>query len=171
MTCAFYFFSIKYLKETTVETCNYTKKWLREYLVYTTKKMEVKNFFDMKLKVNLLENYLYLNAWRWVHQVFLVYFRMKISKLMPAQSRTQIFFEIFQRIRSHVDLQWKIFSRKIFNSNMRSHYPNLIRSHIKIFLKSSKNLLTVHDKDMELFVYTILRRSHWELFLRSKDLQ
>ena len=38
--------------------------------------------------------------------------------------------------------------------------PNLMRSHLKISLKSFKNLLTIHAEDMKLIVDAILRRSH-----------
>ncbi len=38
--------------------------------------------------------------------------------------------------------------------------PNLMRSHIYIFLKSSENHLTIHAEDMKLIVDALLRRSH-----------
>ncbi len=52
---------------------------------------------------------------------------------------------------------------------LKTQDPNLMRSHLKISLKSFKNLLTIHAEDMKLIVDAILRRSHWELFLRSLE--
>ena len=48
--------------------------------------------------------------------------------------------------------------------------PNIVRSHLKISLKSFKNLLTFHAEDMKLIVDAILRRSHHEYEISSWDL-
>ncbi len=45
-------------------------------------------------------------------------------------------------------------------SGDRARDPNLMRSHLKISLKSFKNLLTILAGDMKLIVDAILRRSH-----------
>ena len=50
-----------------------------------------------------------------------------------------------------------------------SEDPNLMRSHLKISLKSSKNLLTIHVEDMKLIVDAMFRNSHLEFFLGSSE--
>ena len=45
-----------------------------------------------------------------------------------------------------------------------------MRSHIEIFLKFSKNLLTIYEKDMELFVNAILWRNQEKFFLRPSKI-
>ena len=57
--------------------------------------------------------------------------------------------------------------RIILKPNLTTQDPNLMRSDMKNFLKSSKNPFTIHNKDNEMIVDAILRRSLCELFLRS----
>ena len=54
-------------------------------------------------------------------------------------------------------------------SKIGTQDPNLMRSHLKISLKSLENLRTIHAEDMKLIVDAILRRYHHEFFLRSSE--
>jgi hypothetical protein len=54
----------------------------------------------------------------------------------------------------------EVLMNKTSNDQPVSEDPNLMRSHIKIFLKSSKNLLTIHVEDIKLLVHAILNYVH-----------
>jgi hypothetical protein len=64
-------------------------------------------------------------------------------------------------------LSWKFAFRYRSLSITITQDLHLMRSQLKISLKSFKNLLTSHAEDMKLIVDAILRRSHHEFFLRS----